>query len=185
MRLRRPHFWLEQLFVVHIAQHGMLVGITLPFWAIASRDVDLGALDLVCFGLAGLGIAIGRVADRQLDAFMRENETRRRRGEEKIAVLDRGLWRTSRHPNYFGEQLFWWTIAGFGAVCGEPWVAIGAAFNSIVLAAVTVMTERRMLAVPERRAAFEAYRQRTSPLIPWWPRPVPPTEARGDLPGRA
>jgi steroid 5-alpha reductase family enzyme len=170
MRLERPHFWLEQLLVVHVAQHLMLVGLTLPFWAIAFRDVDFSGVDLAFFGLASLGIAISGAADRQLDAFMRANEARSRRGEEKIPVLDRGIWSTSRHPNYFGEQLFWWSIAGFGLVCGEPWVAIGAAFNSTVLAAVTVMTERRMLAVPERRAAFEIYRRRTSVLIPWWPR---------------
>jgi steroid 5-alpha reductase family enzyme len=185
MRLQRRHFWLEQLFVVHLAQHLMLVGVSLPFWAIAFRHVDFGALDLVFFLLAGLGIAIGRVADRQLDAFMRENEARRGRGEEKIPILDQGLWRTSRHPNYFGEQLFWWSIAGFGAVCGEPWVAIGAAFNSIVLAGVTIMTERRMLAVPERRAAFEAYRRRTSALIPWWPRPRPHAQADPSPSGRS
>jgi steroid 5-alpha reductase family enzyme len=153
MRLERPHFWLEQLFVVHIVQHLMLVGITLPFWAIAFRDIDFIGLDVAFFLLAGLGIAIAR-------------------------------WRTSRHPNYFGEQLFWWSIAGFGLVCGEPWVAIGAAFNSTVLAAVTIMTERRMLAVPERRVAFEAYRQRTSVLIPWWPRSLPPTRANPNRPGR-
>ncbi|MBW2423733.1 MAG: DUF1295 domain-containing protein [Deltaproteobacteria bacterium] len=184
MRLERPHFWLEQLFVVHIVQHLMLVGITLPFWAIAFRDIDFIGLDVAFFLLAGLGIAIARAADRQLDGFMRQNAARRQRGEKKIPVLDRGIWSTSRHPNYFGEQLFWWSIAGFGLVCGEPWVAIGAAFNSTVLAAVTIMTERRMLAVPERRVAFEAYRQRTSVLIPWWPRSLPPTRANPNRPGR-
>jgi steroid 5-alpha reductase family enzyme len=173
MRLERPYFWLEQLFVVYIVQHLMLVGISLPFWAIAFRDVPFGGLDLAFFLLASLGIAIAGAADRQLDAFMRENELRRQQGESKIPVLDRGIWKTSRHPNYFGEQLFWWSIAGFGLVCGEAWVAIGTAFNSIVLAGVTIMTERRMLAVPERREAFEAYRRRTSVLIPWWPRRSP------------
>ena len=101
---------------------------------------------------------------------MRENEGRRRRGEPAIPILDQGVWRLSRHPNYFGEQLFWWSIAGFGVVCGAPWVVAGTALNSCVLAAVTVMTERRMLAVAERRAAFEAYRRRTSVWVPWWPR---------------
>jgi steroid 5-alpha reductase family enzyme len=170
MRLERRHFWLEQFFVVQATQHLMLVGLSLPFWAIAFRNVAFGALDVACFVLAAVGIAIARAADNQLDRFMLENEARRTRGEPKIRVLDQGIWRASRHPNYFGEQLFWWSIAGFGVACGEPWVAIGTAFNSVVLAAVTVMTERRMLAVPERREAFEAYRRRTSVWVPWWPR---------------
>ena len=50
---------------------------------------------------------------------------------------------------------------------GEPWVVVGTAINSAVLASVTVMTERRMLAVPERAEAFRAYQRRTSVLIPW------------------
>ncbi len=170
MRLERPHFWIEQLFVVHAAQHLMLVGLTLPFWAIAFRNVPFASLDAVLLVLAGVGIAIAGAADGQLHRFMSENESRRARGEAKLPLLDQGIWRLSRHPNYFGEQLFWWSIAGLGWVCGEAWVVVGTAFNSVVLAAVTVMTERRMLAVPERREAFEAYRRRTSVWVPWWPR---------------
>jgi steroid 5-alpha reductase family enzyme len=93
-------------------------------------------------------------------------------------------WRYAKmrleRPHFWLEQLFWWSIAGFGLVCGELWVAIGAALNSTVLAAVTIMTERRMLAVPERRVAFEAYRRRTSVLIPWWSRPLPHTRANSN-----
>jgi len=170
MRLERPNFAFEQVFVVYVAQHLMLVGLTLPFWAVAFFDVPLGVLDLVLVVLAALGLLIARAGDTQLDRFMGENAARERRGQAKIAVLDTGIWRYSRHPNYFGEQLFWWSIAGFGVVCGAPWVVVGTAFNSCVLAAVTVMTERRMLAVPERKAAFEAYRKKTSVWIPWWPR---------------
>jgi steroid 5-alpha reductase family enzyme len=170
MRRERRRFWLEQLFVVYVVQHVLLIGLCLPFWAVAFRSEPLGALDGLCFALAAAGIAIARSADIQLDRFMRENEARVARGEARIPVLDRGIWRTSRHPNYFGEQLFWWSIAGFGAVCGEPWVALGTAANSCTLAAVTVMTERRMLAVPARRREFEAYRSRTSVWVPWWPR---------------
>jgi len=170
MRVERRHFWLEQLLVVYFVQHLLLVGLSLPFWAIAFRNVAFGALDAAFFALAATGIVIARAADDQLDRFMRNNEARRARGEAKIPVLDWGLWRTSRHPNYFGEQLFWWSIAGFGVVCGEPWVVAGTALNSMVLAGVTVMIERRMLALPERREAFEAYRRRTSVWLPWWPR---------------
>jgi steroid 5-alpha reductase family enzyme len=168
MRRERPLFWLEQLVVIYAVQHLMLIGLSLPFWAIAFSSVALGPFDVLCFVLAVAGIAIARTADVQLDRFMRENEARVGRGEARIPVLDRGIWRTSRHPNYFGEQLFWWSIAGFGVVCGEAWVVIGTAFNSCILAAVTVMTERRMLAVPGRRQAFEAYRRHTSVWIPWW-----------------
>ena len=172
MRLERRHFWLEQLVVVYAVQHVMLVGLCLPFWAIAFSDAAAGVLDVVLFALAVVGIAVAHAADTRLDRFMQENRVRVARGEPKVLLLDDGIWRTSRHPNYFGEQLFWWSVAGFGVLCGQPWVVAGTAINSVVLAAVTVMTERRMLAVPERRAAFEDYRRRTSVWVPWWPRAV-------------
>ncbi|MGH0035296.1 MAG: DUF1295 domain-containing protein [Myxococcota bacterium] len=170
MRRERPGFAWEQLFVVFLAQQAMLVGLTLPFWAIAFRRVPFGVLDALCLAGALLGIAVAHVADAHLDRFMRENAARIARGEPKVQLLDTGLWRCSRHPNYFGEQLFWWSIGGLGVVCGEPWVLLGTALNSGVLAAVTVMTERRMLADPDRQEAYAAYRRQTSVWIPRPPR---------------
>jgi len=170
MRRERPHFWIEQLFVVYLAQHGMLVGLTLPFWAIAFRPAPVGALDLL-FAVGALAcIAIAGAADDKLDRFMRANVRREQCGEPRVELLDTGIWRWSRHPNYFGEQLFWWSIAGFGVALGEPWVAVGTAFNSCVLAGVTVMTERRMLAKASRAAQYADYRRRTSVWVPWPPR---------------
>jgi steroid 5-alpha reductase family enzyme len=171
-RRERPHFWLEQFFVVHVAQQLMLVGLTLPFWALSFQPSEPTVFDIVFTASALIGVAVASRADTQLDRFMRENAARVARGEARIWLLDSGIWRYSRHPNYFGEQLFWWSIAGFGLTCHAPWVAVGTAFNSVVLATVTWMTERRMLDVPERRAAYLAYRARTSVWIPWPPRVV-------------
>jgi len=171
MREERRQFWWEQFVIVHVAQQAMLVGLTLPFWAVSFRPREVGLLDALCFTSALIGIAIARSADSQLDRFMRDNAARLERGEPRIWLLDSGIWRYSRHPNYFGEQLFWWSMAAFGVVCGEPWVVIGTLLNSCVLASVTVMTEQRMLEIPERRKAYLAYRERTSVWIPWRARP--------------
>jgi steroid 5-alpha reductase family enzyme len=139
----------------------------------------VGPTDMVLAGLALLGIVIAHFADGQLDGFMRRNQERATRGESPTRLLDHGIWRWSRHPNYFGEQLFWWAFAGFGVVVGEPWVVVGTALNTAVLAVVTVMTERRMLEVPERRDAYREYQRRTSVWLPWPPRRNPPD--RGGL----
>lgn len=170
MRRERPHFWIEQFAVIHLAQHAMLIGLTLPFWAIAFRPRELGVVDFLSAAGAMLGLWIAGMADNQLDRFMRANVSREQRGERRVELLDTGIWRYSRHPNYFGEQLFWWSIAGFGLACGEPWVVIGTAFNSCVLAGVTFMTERRILLKQSRAAQYADYRRRTSVWIPWPPR---------------
>ena len=166
-RAQSRHFWWVQFVYVYLAQQVMLVGLTLPFWALQFRATGIESWDPLLAGLALLGIGIAHAADTQLDAFMRGNAARTARGEPPLPLLDTGIWRYSRHPNYFGEQLFWWSLAGWGFVVGEPWVIAGTAVNTAVLAAVTVMNERRMLEIPERRELYLAYRRRTPVWIPW------------------
>ena len=170
MRAERRRFWLEQLFVVHATQHLILAGLSPP--VLGDRLPECGVRRA-----ARLLLRPGRNRDRHR-AHRRqparpfhagERGARRPRRAEEPGAGPGNLARLPP-PDDFGEQLFWWSIAGWGVVCGEPWVVMGTAFNTLVLAAVTVMTERRMLAVPERREAFEAYRRRTSVWVPWWPR---------------
>jgi len=59
--------------------------------------------------------------------------------------LNTGLWKYSRHPNYFGEQLWWWSFGMFSVNCGQPLCILGTLINSIVLFIVTDMTEKKML----------------------------------------
>ena len=80
-----------------------------------------------------------------------------------------GLWRYSRHPNHFGEQLWWWSLGGFAAVAGQPWALVGALFNTLCMVGVTRLVEDRMLARRERAAAYREYQKRTSVWVPWFP----------------
>ena len=90
---------------------------------------------------------------------MLENEYRVKNGQEKMELLNTGLWRYSRHPNYFGEQLWWWSLALFSIKCGQPWAIIGTVINSITLYIVVGMTEGKMLREwkPERAEKFREY----------------------------
>ncbi|CAK0881750.1 unnamed protein product [Prorocentrum cordatum] len=157
-----PRMWFVlSFFAVGLAQQPMLVGISWPLRyllvAVAHEDggadahalLRLTAADVLWAGVCLSGIAIAFFADNQLRAYMLENERRRQAGEAVAPLLDTGLWRYSRHPNYLGEQVYWWGLAGWGvlgmsgpAATAAPWyVASGTAINSVVLAAVTMMTE--------------------------------------------
>jgi len=111
------------------------------------------------------------MADNQLRDYVMENE---RRAKERIKLLDIGLWGFSRHPNYFGEQLWWWAFALLGVSAGDWWVLAGPLFNSVVFwqkirwSRVTLMTAERMLSTwsPDRALLYKAYIRTTSVWIP-------------------
>ncbi|MGZ6164189.1 MAG: DUF1295 domain-containing protein, partial [Myxococcaceae bacterium] len=117
-------------------------------------------LDLLALAVTAGAIAIESVSDLQLRRFIR---TRR----DPSAVLDAGLWRFSRHPNYFGEISFWWGLWLFG-LAADPswaWTAIGPASITLLFLLVSIpWMDRRMLSRhPEWAARMEA----TSALVPW------------------
>lgn len=60
---------------------------------------------------------------------MVNNMKRREAGLAPILILDTGLWHHSRHPNYFGEQTYWWGLALLAVRLGQPWMIMGQAFN--------------------------------------------------------
>lgn len=117
--------------------------------------------------LLGLGaVVLEFVADEQMRRFART----KRSGD----VMDGGLWRYSRHPNYFGEVLFWWSLWLF-ALSADPawwWTAVGPlAITAMFLGASIPMLDERSR---QRRPAFDDYARRTSALVPWPPRRTTP-----------
>jgi len=164
-------WWVLSFFAVGLAQQPMLLGLCLPLYAAALGHTSLpapesarpwGLLDLCgCTGCL-LGLLVARAADDSLSAFMAANKARVSAGKSKVLLLESGLWNYSRHPNYLGETLFWSSLGLFGCAAGHPWTLAGAAFNTLVLVSVTYMTEAKMCARPERRAAYERYIRTTS-----------------------
>jgi steroid 5-alpha reductase family enzyme len=82
--------------------------------------------------------------------------------------MDRGLWRYSRHPNYFGEVTMWWGIYCLALSIPWGWISIIGPLTitgSILFVSGIPMTERLMAKTP----GFAAYKKRTSVFIPWFP----------------
>jgi len=135
--------------------------------------------DAMIVALCLAGILIAYFADTQLHAFMAANEKLEKQGKPKVLILNTGLWYYSRHPNYFGEQLWWWGLSLFSIRMGQWYMAAGTLINSLVLATVTVMVEQRMLDKPARKQAFLNYKRTTSVLIPWFKGSLPASAPRG------
>jgi steroid 5-alpha reductase family enzyme len=104
------------------------------------------------------GLVFETIADRQLARFKRET---RNRGQ----VLDRGLWRYTRHPNYFGECCVWWGFYCLGAAAGGWWAIVSPLLMTFLLLKVSgvALLER---SIEERRPGYAEYVRRTSAFLP-------------------
>lgn len=156
-------YWLVSGAGLHLFPTLLVFLGCVPIWVAADRGVPMGPLDVVAFLVTAAAIAIETVADAQLRAFRDANPP-------PGAIMDRGLWAWSRHPNYFGELLFWCGIGLFGlaAVPGECWpMAGGLAMAALFFFISIPMIDKRHL---ERRPQYAEHRRRVSRLIPLPPR---------------
>jgi steroid 5-alpha reductase family enzyme len=84
-------------------------------------------------------------------------------------IINRGLWRYSRHPNYFGEVTMWWGLYILALSVPRGWISIigPLTITSIILFVSGIpMTENLM----ENNPAFADYKKRSSIFIPWFPK---------------
>lgn len=164
MRARSPRtFTATSLVTVFALQAALLLVIALPVWAALSPAAPpLGALDAAGALVWLAGFLFEAVGDAQLAAFKADPANRGR-------VMDRGLWRWTRHPNYFGEALLWWGIGLVAlSVSGSAWTLAGPALLTFLLLRVSgvAMLERQM----DARPGWREYAARTSAFVPWPPR---------------
>lgn len=130
---------------------------------IDAEPAAIGWLGWIGTAIALTGIAFETIGDAQLKAFRADPAM-------KGKVLDTGLWRYTRHPNYFGDACAWW---GIWLVAAESetgrWAIIGPIGITWLLTRLSgvPMLEHRL---KKSRPGYEAYVRRTSSFIPWPPR---------------
>lgn len=156
---------LFSLRAVFLLQGVMLWTVSLPVQLGMLRDDGgaAGALAWAGVALAILGIVFETVGDAQMAAFRADP------GKRGL-VMDRGLWRYTRHPNYFGDACVWWGLFLIAVDAGAPlWVAAGPALLTWTLLrwSGAALLERRL---KRSRPGYEDYIARTSGFIPLPPR---------------
>jgi steroid 5-alpha reductase family enzyme len=154
---------LMSLVAVHLGPASIVLLASLSLVPALHDGTDaVGALDWLALMLGLVAVALAFVADEQMRRFART--------KAPGAIMEHGLWRFSRHPNYFGEILFWWSLWLFGlsAAPGWWWTIIGpiAIVAMFLGASIPLLDERSR----ERRPAFATYAARTSALVPLPPR---------------
>jgi len=159
------HFVLRSYFQLFLFQGVILMLNITPVLVIMSGIREsLAWSDYLGLGIWAVGFLFETVGDHQLDAFLAVPENRG-------TIIDRGLWRYTRHPNYFGEATMWWGI--FAIAVNQPWGWTGV-IGPIVITSMLLfvsgipMTERMM----EKTPGWDEYKRRTSVFIPWFKKPA-------------
>ncbi len=158
-------FGLISLGTVFCLQGVLMWTVSLPVQlgqADATPD-HLGALAWAGVAVWLVGLFFEVVGDAQLARFKADPAN-------AGVVMDRGLWRYTRHPNYFGDACVWWGIALVAAETGTgAWGLIGAGVMTVLLRRVSGVTLLEKSLV-KRRAGYVEYVERTSAFIPRPPR---------------
>jgi steroid 5-alpha reductase family enzyme len=156
-------FALWSLVNVFLVQGLLVLVVSLPLQFAASGESSLGAAVIPGVALYLLGLCFESVGDAQLAAFKSDPDSRGK-------VMDRGLWRYTRHPNYFGDFCVWWGIWLVALTAGGTWwTAIG----PIVMSTLLIRVSGKGLlekSIGKRRPGYAEYVERTSGFFPLPPK---------------
>jgi steroid 5-alpha reductase family enzyme len=157
-----PHFQFKSLYLVFWLQAGLAWIISLPLLgAFASLD-PLAVFDWIGLALWSVGFVFEAGGDWQLARFKRDPANRGK-------VMDRGFWRYTRHPNYFGEFCIWWGFYCFALAAGAWWTLPGPLVISFLLLRVSgvALLEKD---IGNRRPQYADYVLKTNAFFPGPPR---------------
>ena len=160
-----PNFARKSLYRIFGIQAVLAWIVSTPFLVGMATPSPLSVLDYVGIIIAGFGIVFEAVGDAQLSYFKRDPGNA---GQ----VMDRGLWRYTRHPNYFGETCVWWgvwLIAVSGGGLAAAWSVIAPLQMTFLLLKVSGVTLLEK-DINERRPAYRDYIARTNAFFPGFPR---------------
>ena len=162
-RKRGRSFWIISLVSVFMLQGVLMWIVSLPVQLAAVPDRALGWLAVTGAVIWGIGVAFESIGDWQLARFKANPDSRGK-------VLDTGLWRYTRHPNYFGDFLVWWGIFLVAAESGPgAWGIAGPLLMTLLLVKVSGagLLEKD---IATRRPGYAEYVRRTSGFMPRPPR---------------
>ena len=158
-------FWWRSLFTVFWLQGAILWFVGLPVLVAvrAAGPQEFTAIDGLGVVLFLIGFGFEVVGDYQLGRFKAEPSNRGH-------VLDRGLWRYTRHPNYFGDATVWWGL--YLIACATPggWLTVlSPSLMTMLLMRVSGVTLLEA-GLKESKPGYRAYIARTPAFFPWFPR---------------
>ena len=153
-----PGFAIKSLYIVFGLQGVLAWLVALPLLPAISSDSALNWIDLIAATFWFVGFVFEAGGDYQLSRFKARKDSAGR-------VLDTGLWRYTRHPNYFGDFCIWWSFFLFSVAVGGWWSIISPLLMSLLLLKVSgvAMLEKT---ITNRRPKYAEYIHRTNAFFP-------------------
>lgn len=160
----KKRYWWISFFQVFMLQGILMWLVSAPLLGTQyyGASETLNILDFAGILLYIIGFVFEAVGDIQLARFKADPSNKGR-------VLDKGLWRYTRHPNYFGDSAIWW---GYGLIClaaGSYLPVLGSLLMTLLIIRVSgvAMIEKTLR---REKPGYEEYIRKTSAFIPWFPR---------------
>jgi steroid 5-alpha reductase family enzyme len=163
-----PGFAFKSLYIVFGLQGVLAWFVAMPLVPAIMNPGEIGVLEMVAAALWLTGFVFEAGGDYQLAKFKREPSNRGR-------VLNTGLWRFTRHPNYFGDFCVWWAFYLFAVAAGGWWTVLSPILMSLLLLKVSgvALLEKT---ISKRRPEYADYIRRTNAFFPGVPKALPRPE---------
>ncbi len=168
-------WWWRSYFKVFLLQGFILWLVSWPLLAVLAGpgSPSLRLLDLLAILVWGTGFFFEAVGDYQLRRFKKDPTN-------KGLLLTSGLWRYTRHPNYFGDALVWWGFYLFAAASGAWWTIFSPLIMTFLLRCISgvAMLERTL---SEIKPGYAAYMANTNAFFPGRPKDIKELEIENEV----
>jgi steroid 5-alpha reductase family enzyme len=158
------NYWWISFFQTFLLQGFLMWLISAPLLGALfnSKSSQPGALEVLGLLVWLIGFCFEAGGDWQLSRF-------KSNPGNKGKVLDKGFWRYTRHPNYFGDAAVWWGYGIFSISVGSYIAALGSLLMTALILKVSgvVLLEKSL---NRDKPAYAGYVRKTAPFIPWFPK---------------
>ena len=158
----QPNFEFKSLYLIFILQMVLASVIVLPVVPILNGAQDVNLLTYAGFAIAAFGALFETIADAQMARYKATRTA-------QDTVMNRGLWRYSRHPNYFGEAVFWWGLWIASASMGGAWTLFSPLLMTWLLTRVSGVPLLEA-DLQQRSPAYREYLLTTPRFVPGRPK---------------
>lgn len=157
-------YWWLSYFQVFLLQGVLILIVSLPLFGVhySGFSGELFWLDYIAILIWTIGFIFEAGGDYQLYRFKKKQKNK---GE----ILKTGLWKYTRHPNYFGDTFVWWSYAMFSIAAGGYWQIIGAIVMTLLIIKVSgvALLEKTL---QEKKPKYKEYVAKTNSFFPWFPK---------------